>query len=663
MSSGDVPVTGFYMSFAAADQQDAARIAAILGRESVGVATDDERLVGDSGWDAIVERIRGCEVFVAVLSPDWLESSKCQAEWQYAVASDKPVLALRVGARQRRVIPALGEARVVDFSDTGSSAAELASAVEAARAGIRPEAVLPPQPPETPVELSLRHDPSTLADLATDRQTQVLAQLRAAADGDAGAPVKRGEVVRLLTLLHDHPDVTYPVQRESSELLRSLRSGPLSEWFTAAVNGIQSHRAWANTAAAVVLVAAVAVAVVVVDPFRRTAEAGWTQDQLVHLLLTPTDIDAAADIEGMYVAYNSVKLDSSGLTPDDVECSQSVGTAMRPFYGGFDPTGVADQLMRSGKPDSGEPTVAQTLIAFGSDAVAAQVFEDADTTLKSCAGRTLRSRDDADMRQEVGDVRRDGSTLVQTITVKSSGEIICTHTMSLVDTVIAEAYACAVPAEVAQKVSSGLVDRVRGSADYLPPITGQGGQLASDLLTPRELTGLQGIDEQTLEWAGQSVLGVTPWASAPECAGLLENRSWATYAGTMYEGIAAQNTAARDADGSTRRKVYQTVAAFGSGTAATALLQATAQTWKRCAGKDVEVIFDGEDPTHWRLGPVADNGSRIVQINTEGDTWGCEHVMSAVGAKVFEAIACDADPAGKSVRIVDQMTTNAAGDR
>ena len=59
----------------------------------------DERLAGgDAWWWAIVEQIRGCDVFIFALSQNSIESKPCQAELRYAELLRLPILPVQVGS-------------------------------------------------------------------------------------------------------------------------------------------------------------------------------------------------------------------------------------------------------------------------------------------------------------------------------------------------------------------------------------------------------------------------------------------------------------------------------------------------------------------------------------------------------------------------------------
>jgi hypothetical protein len=58
----------------------------------------DQRLAGgEAWWRAILEQIRGCDVFIFALSQSSIDSKPCQAELQYAQALGLPILPVQVG--------------------------------------------------------------------------------------------------------------------------------------------------------------------------------------------------------------------------------------------------------------------------------------------------------------------------------------------------------------------------------------------------------------------------------------------------------------------------------------------------------------------------------------------------------------------------------------
>jgi TIR domain len=80
----------------------------------------DERLSGSGGqrwWDKILDEIRDCDIFVAVLSPNSLDSEACKAELKYASELQKPLLPVRVSEKvQPKFLPlGLGERQLADY--------------------------------------------------------------------------------------------------------------------------------------------------------------------------------------------------------------------------------------------------------------------------------------------------------------------------------------------------------------------------------------------------------------------------------------------------------------------------------------------------------------------------------------------------------------------
>src|SRR5262245_41730845 len=80
----------------------------------------DERLGGNGGqpwWNKILSEIRNCDIFVAVLSPNSLDSQACKAELKYAFELQKPLLPVRGSEKVKPTfLPlGLGERQLVDY--------------------------------------------------------------------------------------------------------------------------------------------------------------------------------------------------------------------------------------------------------------------------------------------------------------------------------------------------------------------------------------------------------------------------------------------------------------------------------------------------------------------------------------------------------------------
>jgi hypothetical protein len=138
---------------------------------------------GRDWWAAILEQVRSCDLFIAVLSPAGLDSVACTREREYAAALGKPILPIRVAPVSARILPpALGRVNVVDYTkpDTFETGVHLTGTVR----DIAMHPPLPdPLPPEPPVPLSYLAEISELvhaANLSLRDQMAVAAMLREA---------------------------------------------------------------------------------------------------------------------------------------------------------------------------------------------------------------------------------------------------------------------------------------------------------------------------------------------------------------------------------------------------------------------------------------------------------------------------------------------------
>jgi hypothetical protein len=79
----------------------------------------DEHLTGgQKWWYNILSEIRGCEIFVAALTPDFLESKACQREAKYAQDLQRLVLPVRLSDKVSpgSLPPDFSQLQWVDYS-------------------------------------------------------------------------------------------------------------------------------------------------------------------------------------------------------------------------------------------------------------------------------------------------------------------------------------------------------------------------------------------------------------------------------------------------------------------------------------------------------------------------------------------------------------------
>ena len=213
-----------FVSYSRHDEAAVRSLVDDLERARVQVWIDEELGGGDAWWTAILEQIRGCEVFLFALSDKSLYSKPCRAELGYAQALGLPVLPVQIGQVTSYHADPIFTVQLVDYRDpTRNSAFDLISALHE-RARLRAEPPDPlPEPPRIPYEYLQRlgasiHD--TTAVLPPPVQAQMLFELRSARSEEDDSIVL-DEIRKLLWALRRRTDVTYVIAGEVDALLRS----------------------------------------------------------------------------------------------------------------------------------------------------------------------------------------------------------------------------------------------------------------------------------------------------------------------------------------------------------------------------------------------------------------------------------------------------------
>ena len=183
---------------------------------------DQELGGGQAWWAQILEKIRGCDVFVFVLDPASLNSTACTREWNYAAALGKPILPVLVSddISTNLLPPALSRIQFVDYRTQDRDAViRLARAF----ATLPPAEPLPdplPSPPETPVSYlgTLTEKVGTVSTLSYDEQCSLLTDLRRALRDPETAHDARA----LLVTLRHRRELFASIAEEIDELLSGL---------------------------------------------------------------------------------------------------------------------------------------------------------------------------------------------------------------------------------------------------------------------------------------------------------------------------------------------------------------------------------------------------------------------------------------------------------
>lgn len=210
-----------FISYSSRDAETVGHLAGALRRGHHDLWMDDELSGGDAWWRAILGKIRSCDVFLAALSQNMLQSKACQAEMRYALALGKPILPVLVGPVDSMRTNPLAGMQVIDFQQRSIEAwMELDEAVRAKQtAPSTPPDPLPAEPPMPFGYLMRLGGQISGSQLTPQQQTVIVAELRAALEDDGDDAGARRDICALLGQLRDRPDVTYRTRTEVDALL------------------------------------------------------------------------------------------------------------------------------------------------------------------------------------------------------------------------------------------------------------------------------------------------------------------------------------------------------------------------------------------------------------------------------------------------------------
>jgi TIR domain len=193
---------------------------------------DSERLMGGQAWwEEILEQIRGCELFLTVLTKKSLNSEACRRELSYAAALQRTILPVRLVDLPNWELPdSLTSAHILDYSkragsDNGVTCAfALRDAVDGltSNGGRALPDPLPP-PPDIPPSYLAELQPLLQAkELPLAKQEQFVQDVRAHLDDEDEDRKSLAEVLQRFRTRHD---IAYKVALEVDELLTKLTTG------------------------------------------------------------------------------------------------------------------------------------------------------------------------------------------------------------------------------------------------------------------------------------------------------------------------------------------------------------------------------------------------------------------------------------------------------
>ena len=217
---------GLFISYSSRDGAALAKVTAALRRAHIEAWLDEELTGGEAWWNAILEQIRNCEVFIVALSKNYLESKPCQAELRYAQELNRPILPVQIGPLDSMRVNPLASVQAIDYQNPSiESGIELIAAVHArkANAGQLPSPL--PEPPPVPFAYLMRLDTAIAApDLTAAEQAQLFSDLKSGLHTDGNEPSARRDLIQLLIRLRDRPDITWKVRTDIDKELTSIQA-------------------------------------------------------------------------------------------------------------------------------------------------------------------------------------------------------------------------------------------------------------------------------------------------------------------------------------------------------------------------------------------------------------------------------------------------------
>lgn len=210
-----------FISYSSRDAVIVGELASALRRGGHELWIDDELGGGDAWWRAILGQIRDCDIFLAAISQNMLQSKACQAEISYALALGKPILPVQVGPLDSMRTNPLAGMQVIDFQQRSiDSWMALDEAVRAKQSAPPPLPDPLPDEPPMPFGYLMRLGGQIRAsELSPQQQTVIVAELEAALTDDGDDDGVRRDICALLRQLRDRSDVTYRTRTEVDSVL------------------------------------------------------------------------------------------------------------------------------------------------------------------------------------------------------------------------------------------------------------------------------------------------------------------------------------------------------------------------------------------------------------------------------------------------------------
>jgi hypothetical protein len=218
-------MTMLFVSYSRADEASVGPLVDDVQALGYDVWLDEQLSGGQVWWDEVLQKIRGCDAFLFVLSPFSVSSEACLLELEYAAALDRTIIPVELTATDPTIVPTtLGKHQIVRYG-TGDKSAMIAVSralthLDSTRPLPDPEPARPPLPGS--YFLTLREEIAGRDPLTLEQQLGVLHRVRMKADD----PEAQAEVRQLLSSFRRRDDLYASVAEQIDALRTSLVPPP-----------------------------------------------------------------------------------------------------------------------------------------------------------------------------------------------------------------------------------------------------------------------------------------------------------------------------------------------------------------------------------------------------------------------------------------------------
>jgi len=485
-----------FISYSSQDRQSLEELTKALKRAQQKFWFDQELGGGDAWWNAILEQIRSCDVFIVALSNNWLQSKPSQAELRYAQALNRPILPVKVGPVDSVRVNPVSTLQIIDYQNpTVDAGIQLVTAIHALS---NKDVPLPsPLPDEPPVPFGyIMRLGNTLAEkeLSPQNQLQLLVELRSGLAEDGDDPSARSDIAQLLRMLRLRHDVTYRTRSEIDNVLAEIGAAegdptatpdakvaapatevpttpaqpaaqpraaeaqpapPARPTATPSPTGADGSRKRLMVIGGAALAVVVAIVVVVMlatqgpknkpaaKPTAAPTAAPVTGGRVDAVLLGALDIGTILGDPHMESAGHGDQLRPQQGTLSNPECLGAFEPQQESVYRSFGPTAVRSEVLHTAGNDPAHRVV-EAVASFESAEKARAFVEASAEKWRACAGQNVTLTGSNGMANEwsVGSVTGAAPKITQIRTQTDNSGRACQHVLSAVSDLVIDVQAC-----------------------------------------------------------------------------------------------------------------------------------------------------------------------------------------------------------------------------